>query len=184
MAHQDEPFVMDPDLRATIVAARKEHEKRVWLDEDWRACVSIDEKYFVKYGNRRDVEPERATQDYLFEHLQQCQSQDTPRIAKTLHHFMDDDGYTMYLVMEYIKLQVAPPDMDERVHDALLWLARAPLPPNQMLGPVGGGRIRHRFFKNYEAPFEIPDLVMLDQYIQKVRTSWFHPVTVKSQGPF
>lgn len=159
---------MTSDLRATIIATSIEHKKRAWLDKDWRPCVSIGDNYTVKFGSVRDVEPERATQDYLFNHAQQCQSQDTPRIAKILHHFVDDDRCNMYLVMESIQLQESPPDLVERIQKALVWLSEVPLPPNQTLGPVGGGRIHHKFFKNSQAPFPIPDLAMLDQYIQNV----------------
>ena len=77
---------------------------------------------------------------------------DAPRIARIVHHFVDQR--TMYLVMERIKLQESPPDLAARAQKAVKWLSEVPLPPNYALGPVGGGRIRHKFFKEFKAPFE------------------------------
>lgn len=172
---------MDSDLRATIVAACQEHEKNMWLDDNWRACVSIGERYFVKFGSVGNIESECATQNYLFNYAQRCHLKDTPRIAEILYHFIDESDCTMYLVMEYIKLQESlAPDFDDRIHRALLWLSKVPLPPNQWLGPVGGGPIRHKFFKDYEAPFPMSDLATLDQYIQRVCQYWIDQMIARS----
>ena len=75
----------------------------------------------------------------------------------------------MYLVMERIKLQESPPDLAARIQKAVKWLSEVPLPSNHVLGPVGGGRIRHKFFKEFKAPFEFPDIEMLDRYMKNVR---------------
>ncbi|KAH9058924.1 hypothetical protein EDB83DRAFT_2610973 [Lactarius deliciosus] len=138
---------MNQDFQAKVIAVCKEHEKQNWKNYDYRACVYIGTDYFVKYGNPKDLEPELATQEFIFNHAQQPQTPVPPRIAKILHHFVDDEA-TMYLVMERINLQV-------------------PLPSNPTLGPAGGGPIRHRFFKDFEAPFNIPDVGMLDEYMKK-----------------
>ena len=75
----------------------------------------------------------------------------------------------MYLVMERINLQVSPSDLAARIQEAMKWLSEVPLPSNPTLGPVGGGRIRHKLFKDFKAPFNIPDVGMLDEYMKKVR---------------
>ena len=48
--------------------------------------------------------------------------------------------------MERIKLQESPPDLAARIQKAMK-LSEVPLPSNYALGPVGSGRIRHKFFK-------------------------------------
>ncbi|KAH8979489.1 hypothetical protein EDB86DRAFT_2814548 [Lactarius hatsudake] len=159
---------MNQDFQAKVIAVCKEHEKQNWQNYDYRACVYIGTNYFVKYGNPKDLEPEPATQESIFNHAQQPQTPVPPRIAKILHHFVDDEA-TMYLVMERINLQVSPPDLATRIQEAIKWLSEVPLPSNPTLGPAGGGPIRHRFFKDFEAPFNIPDVGMLDEYMKKVR---------------
>jgi hypothetical protein len=129
----------------------------------------------VKFGAQRDLEPERATQEFIFNHAQQPQTPDPPRISKIVHHFVDET--TMYLVMERIKLQKSPPDLAARIQEAIKWLSEVPLPSNPTLGPVGGGPIRHKFFTDFESPFNFLDVKMLDQYVMKVRPCLFSRVS-------
>ena len=98
---------------------------------------------------------------------------DHPRIAKILHHFVDQR--IMYLVMDRINLQVSPPDLAARIQEATKWPSELPLPSNHTLGPVGHSRIRHKL-KEFEAPSIFPDVRMLDEYIKKV-----HPRLVFSR---
>ena len=70
--------------------------------------------------------------------------------------------------MEYIKLTDSPPDLHERA-EALKWLSRVPTPPNHVIGPLGDGRIRHKFFKDYEAPLLFQSIEALERYMEKVR---------------
>ncbi|KAH9169783.1 hypothetical protein EDB89DRAFT_1982495 [Lactarius sanguifluus] len=157
---------MNQDFQVKVIAVCKEHEKQNWRNYDYRACIYIGTNYFVKYGTREDLEPELATQEFIFNHAQQPQTPVPPRIAKILHHFVDDE-VTMYLVMEHINLQVSPPDLATRIQEAIKWLSEVPLPSNPTLGPAGGGPIRHGFFKDFKAPFNIPDIGMLDEYMKK-----------------
>ena len=157
---------MHQDFQAEVIAVCKEHKKKNSRNDDYRACVYIGTKYFVKYGTLRDLEPELATQEFIFNYAQQPQTPVPPRIAKILYHFFDER--TMYLVMERIALQESPPDL-ARIQEAIKWLSEVPLPSNPTLGPVGGGCIRHRFFKDFKAPFNILDVGMLDEYMKKVR---------------
>ncbi|KJA22694.1 hypothetical protein HYPSUDRAFT_40793 [Hypholoma sublateritium FD-334 SS-4] len=73
----------------------------------------------------------------------------------------------MYLVMERIRLQESPPDLDARIQKAMKWLSEVPPLSDQPLGPIGGGCIRHKFFKESKAPFVFPDNATLDQYVNR-----------------
>ncbi|KIK20264.1 hypothetical protein PISMIDRAFT_682436 [Pisolithus microcarpus 441] len=156
---------MCEELQAVVIAACKTHEETNPRKDDYGACVFVGADYFVKYGAAHDLEPERATQEYFYQHAQQPQTPEPPRIAKIVHHFIHQ--HTMYLVMERIELQVSPPDLAKRIQGAVEWLANVPPPPNSKLGPVGGGFIRHKFFKDHEAPFEFSDTAMLDLYMMR-----------------
>ncbi|KAG5634635.1 hypothetical protein H0H81_001317 [Sphagnurus paluster] len=150
---------MNQEFQAQVIAACKEHRaKNLSYDNlNDKNSLYVGE-YFVKFGYQRDLEPERATQEFFFNHAQAQQPQtSTPRppcIAKIVHHFVEK--YTMYLVMERIKLQESPPDLAARIHEAMKWLSEVPPPPNSTLGPVGGGPIRHKFFQEFVAPFTFP----------------------------
>jgi hypothetical protein len=126
---------MNQEYKAKVIAACKEHKEQNSENDDYRAYVYVGENYFVKFGAQRDLEPERATQEFIFNHAQQPQSPDPPRISKIVHHFVDET--TMYLVMERIKLQESPPDLAARIQEAIKWLSEVPLPSNPTLGPVG-----------------------------------------------
>ena len=106
----------------------------------------------MKYGFRYNLGLELATQEYIFAHAQQTNTPDAPRIPKIAHHFFDK-YQIMYLVMERIKLQESPPDLEARIQKAIKWLSEVPLPSNYALGPLGRGNIRHNFFQGSEAPF-------------------------------
>ncbi|KAI6006866.1 hypothetical protein EDD15DRAFT_2394117 [Pisolithus albus] len=174
------------ELQAVVIAACNTHRETNRLNYDYRACILVGADYFVKYGNAKDLEPERATQEYFYQYTQQPQTPEPPRIAKIVHHFIHQ--HTMYLVMERIELQVSPPDLAKRIQGAVEWLANVPPPPNSKLGPVGGGFIRHRFFKDYKAPFEFSDTAMLDLYMKRAhrflpRGAWkkYPPVSVNGE---
>ncbi|KAI6003133.1 hypothetical protein EDD15DRAFT_1468657 [Pisolithus albus] len=156
---------MCEELQAAVIAACKAHEEANWLNYHYKACVFVGADYFVKYGAPRDLEPELATQEYFYQQAQRPQTPEPPRIAKIVHHFIHQ--HTMYLIMERIELQVSPPDLAKRIQGAVEWLANVPPPPNSKLGPVGGGVIRHSFFKDHEAPFEFSDTAMLDLYMKR-----------------
>ena len=73
--------------------------------------------------------------------------------------------------MEYIEL-IHPSlitNLAERKAKALDWLSEVPSPFEDLMGPVGGGRIRHRFFKDYKAPPDFSSVDPLERYMNKVR---------------
>lgn len=161
---------MYEDFQAEVISTCTLHEERNWRNDDYRACIFVGANYFVKYGAAKDLEPELVTQEYLFRCAQRPQTPEPPRIAQIVHYFVHQD--TMYLVMERIKLQESPPDLVMRIQGAVEWLSKVPPPSDLKLGPVGGGPIRHRFFKDSIAPFGFSDAAELDLYITKVRL-WF-----------
>ena len=124
--------------------------------------------YFVKFGHPDDLWPEFQTQSYIFDYARSNPHPDAPRIPQVVHHF--GDSRTEYLVMEFITLTAAPID---RTAQALVWLSRVPPPPNHVIGPLGGGRIRHKFFKEDTAPLVFSSVEALQRYMYKVRTC-FH----------
>ena len=44
--------------------------------------------------------------------------------------------------MEHITLASPPPDLIERITEAVKWLSDIPPPADHVIGPLGGGRIR------------------------------------------
>jgi hypothetical protein len=58
---------------------------------------------------------------------------------------------TKFLVMEFITLSAAPLYHVDRTAQALVWLSNVPPPPNHVIDPLGGGPIRHKFFRDYTA---------------------------------
>lgn len=155
-------------FEAAIVDACSKHEEAHWKEHSFRRCVSIGAEYFVKYGSAKAIWPELATQTYIFEYAQShLDTPHIPRIPKVIHHFKH--GLRIYMVMEYITLVNPGDDISERTSEALKWLSEVPAPPGHVFGPLGGGVIRHRFFKDYEAPLAFSSVEALERYIEKVR---------------
>lgn len=179
---RDQPSAMSSTersaLEATIVDACTRHEEAHWNEFGFRTCVSIGTEYFVKFGDPKTLGPVAATQEYIFAYAQShTETPYTPRIPKVIFHFGDQQ--TIYIVMEYITLADPPPDIPERTADALKWLSEVPAPPGHVFGPLGGGVIRHRFFKDWKAPMVFSSIEALERYIEKVSSCLFleHPLT-------
>ena len=64
---------MSRDLQTTVISACAKHERLTAWNADYRPCVCIGMDYFVKYGYRYYLEPELATQEYIFAHAQLAQ---------------------------------------------------------------------------------------------------------------
>jgi hypothetical protein len=153
-------------LEANIVEACTNHKLVHSKDRNYRACVSIGTDYFVKFGDPDDLWPELQTQSYIFDYARSNPYPDAPRIPQVVHHF--GDSRTKYLIMEFITLRAAPLDLIDRTAQALVWLSSVPPPPNHVIGPLGGGRIRHQFFKDYTAPLLFSSVEALQLYMRKV----------------
>jgi len=142
-------------------------------DKNYRACVSIGTDYFVKFGHPDALWPEIQTQLYIFDYARSNPHPNAPRIPQVVHHF--GDSMTKYLVMEFVTLTAAHIDQTAQ---ALVWLSSVPPPPNHDIGPLGGGRIRHKFFKDYKAPLIFSSVEALQRYMRKVRPCFYileHP---------
>jgi hypothetical protein len=154
-------------LEANIVEACTNHKLVHWKDKNYRACVSIGTDYFVKFGDSNDLWPEFQTQSYIFDYARSNPHPDAPRIPHVVHYF--GDSRTKYLVMEFITLTAAPLDLIDRTAQALVWLSSVPPPPNHVIGPLGGGPIRHKFFQDRTAPLLFSSVEAIQRYIRKVR---------------
>ena len=154
---------MDADYQSTVIDMCTAHKKENRHKGDYRACVYTD-THFVKYGPCKQLEPELEMHSYMANHA--LISPNAPRVARISSI---TDGNTMYLLIERIQLvKHPPPDFHDRICQAITWLLKTPAPPDHSLGPLGGCRIRHRFFKDYKAPLDFPDKAKLNEYIQKV----------------
>lgn len=153
-------------VKAAIVKACQNHFTLNWSKRDYRAAICMGTDYFVKFGNPKALRPEIAMQDYVSAYAESHPKEGTPRISKVLFSFIKDS--ILYMVMEYIELEEFPADPQRRAA-ALSWLSEVPLPDGHVFGPLEGGRIRHRFFKDSEAPLEFSSVVALERYIDKVR---------------
>ena len=78
-------------------------------------------------------------------------------------------------MVEFITLATTPID---RTAQAFVWLSSVPLPPNHVVGPLGGGPIRHKFVKDYKAPLLFSGAGALQRYMRTVRSCLYfleHP---------
>jgi hypothetical protein len=158
-------------FEATILDACSKHRQAHWKDGDYRACVSIGTDYFVKFGDPQTLWSEIKTQLHILEYAEAYQ--DTPckprkpRIPRIIHYFRDQAK--LYLVMEYVKFTASPSDFSKEIAEALRWLAGVPAPLGHVIGPLGGGRIRHGFFQDNKAPLVFSSVEALERYMNKVR---------------
>jgi hypothetical protein len=151
---------------AIIAACDKNHKDNRQF-EDYHTCIFTD-GYFVKYGDYDSLWPEIQTQLYVSAYAESLEYTSRPRIPKVLHYFEKEKVWA-YLVMERIKLSHSDPDLPQRMLEAVTWLATVPAPDGHVLGPLGGGRIRHRLFKDYTAPFHFQSVQQLEYYVNRVR---------------
>ena len=152
-------------LQEAIITACTDHKEQNWRKPKYRACITIGTEYFVKFGASETLKAEAATQTYMRSHAESDSA--APRIAKVL--FLFERKFTTYIVMEYIEL-VGPADPGRKAK-ALEWLSRVVPPPDDLLGPVGGGRIRHDVFKDGVAPLNFEDVGALDRYFGRVSSA-------------
>lgn len=143
-------------LEDKVVEVCTAHKREHQAEENYRAAVNIETKFFVKFGPPADLLPEIETQKYLSDYATSNPGPGVPRIPRVLHSFQC--GWTAYLVMEFLQLQPISNTTDE-----------VPAPPGHVLGPLGGGRIRHGFFKGARAPLPFSSVEALQWYMDKVR---------------
>jgi hypothetical protein len=157
-------------LENLVVKVCTAHKNAYQGENGYRAATNIGTDYFVKFGHSADLLPEIETQKYLSTYAASHPDSGVPRIPRVLHSFQCDG--TTYLVMEYLRLQPTSNTTDG-VIAALVWLASVPAPRGHVLGPLGGGRIRHGFFKNARAPLPFSNVDALQRYMDKVRSCFY-----------
>jgi hypothetical protein len=156
-------------LEANIVDICTAHKAENSRKEDYRTCVFVGPHDVVKYGDPKMLQPEIITQKYVFDYAEsQPDTSCVPRIPRVKHYFRKER--TMYLVMERITLTPPPPsDFITRVAEAVKWLSEVKPPPDHVIGPLGGGCIRHKVFKDFKAPLPFPSVDALERYLNTVR---------------
>ncbi|KAI6109448.1 hypothetical protein EDD16DRAFT_1886653 [Pisolithus croceorrhizus] len=147
-------------FEAYVVDTCTNHELVHQKDENYRACVSIGTDYFVKYGDPETLGPQFETQSYIYEYAKS--DPDAPRIPKAIHYF--GDRTTM-------------------IAQAVKWLSGVPPPPGPVIGPLGGGHIRHKFFKDFMAPLPFRSVAALERYMQKAYTTLLSPQRQERVAP-
>ena len=90
-----------------------------------------------------------------------------PRVARVVDYFSPEQQMA-YLVMKFTDATTSANNAPEKVADALQWLRHVPLPPDTIIGPVGGGYARHALFNEYEAPVRFPSNWALQTYMNRV----------------
>ncbi|KAJ7292646.1 hypothetical protein C8J57DRAFT_1428746 [Mycena rebaudengoi] len=129
-----------------------EHEQSHGRDAGYRACAFIEakeSKYFIKFDAARRLRPEFTTQSYIHDYA--ARHENGPRIPQALHYF--ETNKTAFL----------------RTAQALDWLSKVSAPSGDVLGPIGGGLIRHRFFKHNQAPLAFSSIDALERYMNQGR---------------
>ncbi|PPQ63903.1 hypothetical protein CVT24_010370 [Panaeolus cyanescens] len=129
------------------------------------------EKYFIRFDHSKslDLKSFVATQRYLHS---VARNADHIRIPEIVHEFTHDEGnrQTTYIVMPFIPFLDPPPaDKDAKIQEAARWLATVAAPKGHKLGPLGGGPMIHRFFKDGEADVAYADVESLERFMENGR---------------
>ncbi|KDR65939.1 hypothetical protein GALMADRAFT_260007 [Galerina marginata CBS 339.88] len=131
-----------------IIKLCERHEEAHRSECYYHRCVELG-PWFIKYNDHVTLEAEYKTQEYLFSKALGDSS--APRIARVVTYFTAEPKWG-YLVSEGID-PITPADTaPQAVAQAIQWLRRVPPPSGLTPGSVGGGRLRHRVFKDFRAP--------------------------------
>lgn len=118
--------------------------------------------FFIKYRNASMAEA--RTQLYLHDRIIAARPRTTIRIPE-IYHALDSNSGT-YMVMEYIDIQDFASDKQRA--KAIAELTSIEPPPDAAPGPIGGGRVKHKFFKYSESPVEYRSVSELDNHVNNV----------------
>ena len=152
-------------LEATVIRICREHMRNHWRDVDFHSRLLIG-NYVAMYEYYESLEPRVKTHRHVYDYAKT--QENALRIPKVEYFFQDDEGKG-YLVMERVTVLPTPKNLAERTAEALNWLALIPAPSNHVIGPLGGGVIRHRLFKDSEAPLVFSSVGALERYVNEVR---------------
>ncbi|KAM6503340.1 hypothetical protein JOM56_000283 [Amanita muscaria] len=149
--------------RQEIISLCESHEETQRREPGYRPCL-VFKSYFIKYGSYHSLRFQCETQRYI--HSMTVNDPSAPRVAKVVDYFSPKQQMA-YLVMEFIDAATSADNAPEKVADALQWLRRVPAPHDVVIGSVGGGRARHRLFRDYEAPLLFSSKWALQNYMNK-----------------
>ncbi len=111
--------------------------------------------------------PQYKTQEYISELA--ATNPNAPHVPK-VYSFFTPDFMMAYLVMERLEfIPTSVQDLAQRAAEALRWLHGIPIPDGATIGSLGGGRARHRLFKDNTAPLNFSSIVALENYLAEVR---------------
>ncbi|KAI0633756.1 hypothetical protein C8Q77DRAFT_1073526 [Trametes polyzona] len=135
-------------------------------------------RYFIKYGSEQAVATQARTQDYIYHHT--LRDPAAPRVPRVYLAFSVHGKFASpqeYMVMEYIPHPTVEKWLSRHPEDATIirplvvsavgWILALPVPAATGVGPVGGGVIRHVFFKDQEAPYPFPAVANLQAYVNR-----------------
>jgi hypothetical protein len=126
--------------------------------------LSKDRKFFIKYGSSVTI-GEAKTQQYFYEKIY-SQRGTTFKIPEIYRAF--EAGGRTYIVMEYI--DIVSYASDEERANAVAQLVNIEHPSSAVLGPIGGGPLKHIFFADCEAPRQYSTVDEIQTYVNNV---WF-----------
>lgn len=106
---------------------------------------------------------EAHTQLFFYEQIMKKRDS-VIRIPEIYHAFETELGLT-YILMEHIDIKDKA--SDEQIAQAVSELISIP-PPAGVFGSISGGRIRHFFFRDREAPFHFSSAFELADFINGV----------------
>ena len=154
------------DLEADIIIACNKHEQDGGNEPTYSRAFQF-RGYFIKFGPHSTFDPEVKTMRYLEGLIANDPS--APRIPRVLHYFHEPEGMA-YVVMDYIPLvKVSLEFLVKKAAAAVRWMRNVQATNDVVLGPWGGGHVRHKVFKGSEAPRNYCSLAALEKYFNKVR---------------
>ena len=147
-----------------IIQLCERHEEEHRLSPYYRRCVVLG-PWFIKYDGHGTLELEYKTHEYLLSKT--IGDPSAPRIPQIVAYFTPKQQWA-YLVTERIDPITPAFAAPEAVAKALQWLRCVPPPPGLILGSVGGGRVRHELFKNFQAPRSFSSVEALQNHMNRV----------------
>ncbi|KAJ6500786.1 hypothetical protein C8R45DRAFT_80957 [Mycena sanguinolenta] len=151
-------------FEAHIVATCADHMQ--WREKGYLACVSTESKeseYFIKYDNRRCLRPrnDAVVHQYATHHVNGPHSPSSALFRSRSERIPCNGTYRASSFFTYHR-----PRREDGKGSRMALEG-----PGSVLGPIGGGLIRHSFFKDYTAPLAFSSFAALERYMNKVRRS-------------
>ncbi|TDL16482.1 hypothetical protein BD410DRAFT_902013 [Rickenella mellea] len=152
-----------PSDRQAIVSLCEKHHDTYHRKSDFRQCITY-KSYFIKYDSHKSLRFQYETQKYIYNMT--LNDPHAPRVPEVIDYFVVD-GRMAYLVMEFIDATSPADDAYEKVAAAVQWLSEVQVPPDVVIGSVGGGPASHKLFKDHEAPLLFSSKHALEAYMNR-----------------